>query len=168
VSTKPGPALHINEDLAFERREWFLQRVGWGALALILLFGLGGAFGNGPLSSAEAGDENLLRVEYQRFVRHGHPMEILFNVAPPAITVPEVHLSLSREYLSAFTLQHITPEPERTESTDDALLFVFAARERHVPLEVTFTLQPEKFGQHTASIALNTGAPITIHQFTYP
>ena len=168
MSTKPASALHINEDLVFERREWFIQRVGWGVLALIMLLALGGAFGKGPLSSAEAGDSNLLRVEYQRFIRHGQSMELEVSVAPLAVKSSQVELSVSREYLEKFTVEQITPEPERVQNTPDALLFVFNARESQMPVKVTFTLEPEQSGWHSGSIALPTGAPVKIEQFTYP
>jgi hypothetical protein len=168
MSTKPTSALHINEDLAFERREWFVQRIGWGVLALITLLALGGAFGKGPMSSAEAGDPNVLRAEYQRFVRHSQSMQLQVSVAPLAVKDSQVELSVSREYLEKFTVEQIIPEPERVENTADALLFVFNARESQVPLKVTFTLEPEQLGWHSGSIALQTGAPVKIEQFTYP
>jgi hypothetical protein len=60
--------LQIDEDLAFQRREWKIQRVGWGAMALVIIAALLGVFGTGPLSNATLEREGL-RLEYERFCR---------------------------------------------------------------------------------------------------
>ena len=40
--------LEIDEDLPFQRREWFAERVAWAVMALLIAAALLGLFGTGP------------------------------------------------------------------------------------------------------------------------
>jgi hypothetical protein len=40
--------LEIQEDLPFQRREWLVERVAWGVMALLIVAALLGLFGTGP------------------------------------------------------------------------------------------------------------------------
>lgn len=91
--------LEINQDLAFERRQWPVQRVGWGVGALIIVAALLGVFGSGPLSAATAGDEETLLVHFQRFVRHKGQGELVVKVGPNQASAGQVELWLTTEYL---------------------------------------------------------------------
>ena len=57
--------LEVGQDLDFQRREWAVQRVGWGAMALVILAALLGLFGSsGPLSRAATNAaDDLVRLE---------------------------------------------------------------------------------------------------------
>ncbi len=63
--------LDIDEDLNFQKREWFFQRVGIGILFLFVLAALLGFTGmGGPVSHGEAGERGgPVFVEFERFVR---------------------------------------------------------------------------------------------------
>ncbi|MEN5223510.1 MULTISPECIES: hypothetical protein [Pseudomonas] len=39
----------VEEDMRMQQRVWRFERVGWYALVLVVLLGLAGLFGNGPL-----------------------------------------------------------------------------------------------------------------------
>ena len=73
--------LEIAQDLAFQRREWTIQRVAWAVMALVALAGLLGLFGGaGPLTRAAAGN-GALRLDYARFERKHAPTELRLQVA---------------------------------------------------------------------------------------
>ena len=77
MSIKQVEDLQVGEDLAFQERQWKVERIGWALMALIALAGLAGLFGGGPLSAATVGGDNLpLEVMYGRFVRHRTPTEL--------------------------------------------------------------------------------------------
>jgi hypothetical protein len=157
--------LHLNEDLPFQRRQWVFERVGWAFIALVLLGGLAGAFGEGPLSRKQAGEGNL-KVEYERFVRHGKSTDIEMTVTPGQSG--EAPVSIAREFLSAVQVEHITPEPERVEAGADAITYVFAAPPPATSIEVTFNLRPDELGSREATVRAGEGEPVILKQFTYP
>ncbi|HEU4684777.1 MAG TPA: hypothetical protein VFS39_09785, partial [Nitrospira sp.] len=102
--------LDIHQDLAFQRRSWRLQRVGWGVLAVIALAGLLGLFGQGPFSRTTAADPSLpFSVEYDRFARFRSPMilRILLNEEHPPRAMLDVWVS--RAYLDHVQITGITP-----------------------------------------------------------
>jgi hypothetical protein len=76
--------LELNQDLRFQRRMWAVQRIGWAVMALVVLAGLLGLFGPGPLSSATAGKEEgpLLVEGYERFVRFRIPTTLQVRLDP--------------------------------------------------------------------------------------
>ena len=60
--------LQIDEDMDFQHKEWIAERWGWRIMALVLLAGLLGLFGQGPLSDKTVQSGSLL-VQYGRFER---------------------------------------------------------------------------------------------------
>ena len=79
---KTVQGLQIEEDRAHQRREWRIERVGWVLMAGLLLAGLLGLLGDGPLSRATAGSAGALSVEYDRLQRAAAPYEYRFEVDP--------------------------------------------------------------------------------------
>ena len=63
---------------------WALQRIGWAVMALVVLVGLVGLFGTGPLSRATAGEEEapLFVEEYERFARFMLPTTLRVRLDP--------------------------------------------------------------------------------------
>lgn len=157
--------LDLDEDFPFQRRQWVIERVGWGLLAVTLLAGAAGAFGDGPLSRAQAGDGNP-GLRYERFARHGKPVELEITVS--RAQSEEARVSITREYLSAMQVERVTPEPERVEASGDELSYVFAASKSASPITIIFTLRPDELGFHEASVRAGQGVPVTLKQFTYP
>jgi hypothetical protein len=160
-------SLQVNEDLRFQRRDWFLQRVGWCVLALLLLAGLAGLLGSGPLSRTTQADGRGLEIDYERFVRHGAQTRLMLRVAPQALDSDEVRLLIPRDYLMAYQVERIDPEPESTRSAGEYVEYSFRVRARE-PLEVRLTVEPDELGSHWGSIRLDGGSEVNVVQFTYP
>jgi hypothetical protein len=167
MATKETRRLEVSEDLRFQHRTWRVQRVGWVVLALIVLAALAGLSGPGPLSNREATTDDL-KVEYERFVRHGAQTELQVSIDASALRSGQASISISRDYLDSFNLQHVTPSPVRVQAGEDALKYVFASETANGSIEATFELQPDEIGGHSVSIALDGGPPVSIKQFTYP
>ena|SRR5688572_10329840 len=171
MSTKARSQLEIDEDLRFQELDWRVQRIGWGALGLIVVAGLTGFLGSGPLSDVRA-KHGALDIQYQRFVRHGADSQLHVRAQRSAVVSGEVRVTLERDFLGAYQLQRITPEPTRTTTRGDGIEFAFSVQSADAPadapLEVSFELQPEQLGSHSGSIALNGGPSLPVDQFTYP
>jgi hypothetical protein len=167
----PAPAtrrLEINEDPAFQQRDWRIQRIGWGILAAIIAAALAGLLGPGPLSTTQAHSGQSLEVEYERFLRHGAQSELRVQVASAARSAGQVRVAISREYLSGLDLQQVTPSPSRVQSAGQSVVYVFERAAGPGPLHARFVFQPHKLGTRSGGIAIDDGSRVSIRQFTYP
>lgn len=157
--------LELEEDLPFQRRQWVVERTGWTAMAVFLVAGLAGAFGDGPLSNriAEATDVQL---NYERYLRHSKPAELQLLVRTEETDTTSI--SLSQDYLATQEVEDVFPEPQSVRIGADEVTYVFALEPSARLVDVRFRLRPQDLGWHTGTVAVGTKQPITIRQFTYP
>ena len=154
----------VDSDLAFHQHEWRIQRVGWVLVALFLMLALGGLFGGGPLSYARAGNA-AGSIEYERFVRNGLSTE--FVVTPAGRVASGVHrVAISADYLEAFRVERITPEPTAVRMTGQLLVYEFESTAAGA--SISFHIHPQRLGRHTAEVRIDAGTPLGIRQLTYP
>jgi hypothetical protein len=156
----------VDEDLAFQQKDWRVQRAGWAVLALIIAAGLAGLFGPGPLSNATASGGDVLHVQYERFVRHGGQTNLTVRVA--SADPGPLQVTIGREYLAAFHVRQILPAPVRVQAGDSDLVYTFEGPRQAGPVELKFFLQPESLGSHAGRLSAGPGAAVTLRQFTYP
>ena len=158
---------HAQDDfesqLAFHRREWRIQRIGWVLVALFLALAAGGLFGNGPLSRAHA-DGATGRIEYQRFVRYGLSTDLVVTPAGSAQGVNRVEISAA--YLEAFRIEEITPEPAAVRMIGASLVYEFASAAPGA--SISFHIRPQRLWRHSAAVRIDGGAPLAMSQLTYP
>lgn len=163
-------SIEIDEDMDFQRASWKVQRAGWVLMLLFIITGLLGLFGNGPISSARAGDEaSTLLVEYDRFLRVHAPTAAMFRIGNDA-ALPDstVRLWVDRSWVSAFELRAITPEPDRAETSGTRLVYVFRVMPPVSELRITMDLEARKTGRINGVVGLTNGPAISISQFAYP
>jgi hypothetical protein len=161
--------LEISQDLNFQRRSWVVQRFGWVMLALLILAALLGLFGPGPLSQAMAGrQDGPLWAEYHRFWRLKSPMSLRLHLGPEAAASGQARVWLSRSYMEAMRVQHVTPPPQRVEAGSDRFTYVFTLNPPHRSTAVTFTIEPETPGSVAGQAGLENGLEIRFRHFIYP
>jgi len=158
--------LQVDQDLPFQEKEWTAERAGWIIGLLLLLAGLAGLFGGGPLSRA-APRQGPLRLEYSRFVRYRAP-EVLTVQVDPGVSGETLQLWVDRAYLEDFELQQIVPAPDQTRVLPDRILYEFQAQPGDGPLRVTFQLRPQAAGSRSGRVGLEGGDTVTFRQFVYP
>ncbi|SHJ64361.1 hypothetical protein SAMN02745194_03036 [Roseomonas rosea] len=74
----------VGEDLAFQRRVWRFQRIGWGAMALVVLLGMAGVFGGGPLAQASARSaDGAIEAEWEWIERIGRDSQLRIRGLAP-------------------------------------------------------------------------------------
>jgi hypothetical protein len=168
--------MHIGEDLAFQRRDWRVERISWVAMSIALVAALLGAFGSGPLSKTTAGDMTLgVEIEYQRFWRVEKEMPLRVRIRGAAASAGalaaaargEAAVWLDNQYLRDLVLERVEPQPIRTEVSAGHRVFVFATRGSE-PVEVVFRLRAERFGFHTGRIGPSGDEGVLVRQFVYP
>jgi hypothetical protein len=160
--------LAVAEDSGFQRRSWRVQRVGWVLMALLVLAGLAGLLGSGPLSHAKAVHEDgVMAVEYQRFARWMAPTQIKVHFGPQAVRDGEVRIWLDRRYVEKTKIEPVVPQPQKVEVGPDRLTYVFAAQAAPGPGTVAFHLEFTTFGlvEGRAGVA---GAEIGFRHLVYP
>ena len=169
MSVRRAHDLDIDEDLAFAQRAWSVERAGWLGMGLVLVLGLAGLFGSGPLSRREVTLPGLLTVEYQRFARYQAPQTLTVRLEPAATRTGEVRLWVSRRYLDGSKMESITPPPSRVEAAGDRLAYVFSMSPPGQPATLVFALQSEEIGPTSGWIGLDgAGASAPFRQFVYP
>lgn len=70
--------LQLEDNMTFQRREWFCERVGWGVMVLIVIAVLAGLLGSGPLNSVKHDPEEDIRIEYERRLHFGTFRKVVF------------------------------------------------------------------------------------------
>lgn len=169
MSVKRVGDLELGQDLTYQRRKWIVERVGWGAMALIILGALIGLFGTGPFSSAKATAVDApLSVEYDRFGRLMSPLQLRVRIGAGAVQDDEIRLWLDQAYLERVRIQHITPEPSRVEIGPERYVYVFQAVEDNIPTVLTFHMETQKFGLIRARMGLAGKQTLEFTQFIYP
>lgn len=161
--------LEINQDLAFERRSWQVQRVAWALFALILLAALLGLLGGrGPLSERTVGEGSPLAIRSFRFARHNSPTELTFELQPGAVPGDEARIWVNADYLDGIQVERIEPEPVQTTLAEDHITYSFMLGEAGASGRIVLHLTPQSLGWHEVRAGLEGGAEHRFTQFVYP
>lgn len=167
MAKQKADGLEVEQDLEFQRRSWAVQRIGWIVMLVIVVAGLVGVFGNGPLSLiAVSHPGSVQRVEYQRFVRVSSPTTLRFSAVPSHNGV--VQLRLSQSYLGKVYLERITPEPAKVVAATDQLLLSFDTMEANQPITIVMHLKPQGMGLLRGQTRIGNEDPLSLTQLVYP
>ena len=150
-------------DHRFHRNEWRIQRIGWVLVALFLALAVVGLFGNGPLSRAHANNA-AGSLDYERFTRFGLSTDLV--VTPGASAHGVTRVEISSDYLEAFRVEHVTPEPVAVRLAGPNIVYEFASGAPGA--SISFHINPQRLWRRSATITIDGGAPLDISQLTYP
>jgi len=155
----------IEEHMAFQRREWIAERVGWSLQALVAVVALVGLLGYGPLSRASVTDAaHRLSVEFERFQRATVTSRFIFRISSP--TEPLV-LRLGPSFTSQFEIDSLQPIPVRSTQSSDGLLFTFAPPPSG-DVTVVLWCRPRHIGLSELTAALGSEPSLTATILVYP
>ncbi len=160
-------ALDIAEDMAFVRRFWRTQRVGWGVMVLLIAGALAGLFGGGPLSTATAGDETRLQVRYARFLRAYSATDLRFLVAPEP-HAREVQLGIARSYLDTARIERVMPTPVRVDLGNELTSYTFAVADDTPTVTIEFRVRFDGPGIVQGVVRVPGRGERTFTQIVYP
>jgi hypothetical protein len=154
--------LDIDEDIQFQQKEWFFQRIGIAVLFAFVIAALLGLTGmGGPMSRGEAGERGgPLHVEYERFVRRGGSSTVKLHLR---VAAGDVRFWVAAPYFEHVRIDSVAPTPE----------LVTVEKDRHVYLiragspDVTVTLQVahQSAGTLDAQVGLVDGPSVRFSQF---
>lgn len=160
--------LQLSEDMAFLRNTWRWQRIGWLCMAALIVAATLGAFGRGPIASAEVSATGILSARYERLVREQALTDTHIEAAPRAITNGRFELMIDREFLAGMQIVEIQPQPVAVTALPTGLLFRFTAAYSNDPLAIRFTLRPVSAGSQTARLWMADGTALRLQQFVFP
>lgn len=159
------PDLEIGNNDRFHRSEWYVQRVGWVAIALILLAALFGLLGSSYFGQRQAvSADGRLQIEYPRYTRFGAQARLTVGVLADG---PALRIWLPVAYLERMHLQRVEPEPVRVTAAGDVRIFTFAIAPAPAA-RVVFQFKPETPGRVRGGIGVVDGPELAFRQFVYP
>jgi hypothetical protein len=166
TSTK---SLELEQDIAFQRREWLVQRCGWLVWAGVIGAGLLGLVGPGPLSQREtASGDGRLRVKYDRFVHHHQARFLEVRMQPADESQDKLRLFVSQPFLDRTEVHRIEPEPTSRELTADGAWYEFRCQPGVAEAKVIFHYECDGMGSGGGELRLAGSEPVFLEQFVYP
>ena len=161
--------LEINQDMAFQRRCWKVQRVGWTIMALLILGGLLGLFGRGPFSHTLVSDPSIpVSLEYERFGRYQSRLMLSLHLKPGASVDGKVRLWLSQDFLHQVQIQGITPKPDGAELSPSGTTYIFGLTDPKQGGDVIMHFEAQVIGSLSGKIGLTESRSIAFTQWIYP
>jgi hypothetical protein len=161
-------SLEIEQDIAFQEKEWKIERAGWVVMAVIILLALIGLFGGGPVSTTEQGSSGGLRITYERFERQMRPSRLTLNLPPPAEGAGQVKFWIDRAYLEKVRIENISPEPASVEVGPDRMLYTIQVGDPGRRVDVVLVAQFEDSGLIRGQIGQDGSQPLSFSQFIFP
>ena len=158
--------LQLEQDLAFQRMEWRVERWGKLLIALFLVAAAFGLLGSGLASRAAAGSPSgTLRVHYDRFVRQDAPTSLLVEARGKPDS--EIRIWFASAHIDRLKIEQIIPEQVGTESGPDRTTFVFRTGGKG-EARVRFDVEPRTAGKATGQIGVDGGESVSFWSFVYP
>jgi len=156
--------IELDDDLAFQRKEWFGQRIGIAVLSLFVIAALLGLTGSGGvLSHATAGErDGAVYVEYDRVVRRGAKatMTLHFHSEPPGF----IQFWISAPYLADVQIDSVSPVPQTVTVEESRLVYTIRAASPDVA--VTLEVEHKRWGRHEGEVGIVGGPSARFRQIS--
>jgi hypothetical protein len=155
--------LELHTDLAFQRWEWRLQRLGQAVLGLVVILALAGLFGGGPLGTARtATADGTLAASYERFARRGSHTRVRVDMRPAR--GGQHTLRVSRDYVQAVEIRQMTPSPSEVALRPEGTDLVFDLENAGA---VEFDIWPARGGKLEAEFVLDGQSRLHLWQWVW-
>lgn len=135
------------------------QKAGWAVMTLLVLAGLAGLFGAGPLANQQIA-RGALALDYDRFGRLSRFDEFTASISEGG----PIELWLDRAFVDAIDIQRVTPEPESMSVSADRVTFGF---ELEPPASISFVIRPSRFGWLSGRIGVGDDE-LAFSQLVFP
>ncbi|MDH4552698.1 hypothetical protein [Pseudomonas sp. BN607] len=156
----------VQEDMTMQQRVWRFERVGWYLLVVIVLLGLAGVFGNGPLSNAQVTSaDGRLHVEYQRLSRSGTTDSLRITVRGSARK--PIMVQLDGSLLREASIETLQPQPQASLSQGKAILLQLGTSEDGIAT-LYLTLRSEYVGTLECSVRAGPSSAVHFSTFLFP
>lgn len=155
----------IQEDMAFQRRSWAVERVAWVVLGLLVCAALFGTFAQGPLSNRTiAATDQSVTLRYERFQRNTRATSFHISLAAGG---PQTTLRLSPSFQDTYEVTGMQPAPEHSSAGPDGLDLTFAAPHGG-GVAVLMWAHPHAAGFKSFAVSADGKSPIDFSVLIYP
>ncbi|MDM9646423.1 hypothetical protein [Rhizobium sp. S163] len=141
----------VEDHGAFQRRFWTAQRVAWIVFTLILAGCLFGAFGGGGYLSRTVVIAETGAVDYPVITRWNAPDTLGVTFAP---STEDRVFFVDGRFFNIFSVEGIDPPQKAILAKDGLAGYVFASDPTN-PTHITFRLQTQAPGLHSASFGVD-------------
>lgn len=156
----------VGEDMAVQRRVWRAQRFGWAGMALLVLLGLVGAFGDGALAVATSRSaDGAIEVKWERIERVGR--DGIFRIRTLAPRDGPILVLLADGLADGAQTRSVTPVPSSESRSPGRLWLRFDPPEDGGRAEIVLKLRSEQPGILRGTIALD-GSSVPLRLFVLP
>ncbi len=158
----------IDEDFAFQEREWTIQRIGWIIMTMFVLAALLGlAGGGGPIASETSQTvDGSLTLRYSRIERTQTSTDFELDIATRGRD--EVEIWIAGEFLAGVELESIRPEPTESRAGTDRQIFVFAVADGAEEIQVSIQYRHHGFGVFSSNAGVVEGQELAFRQLIVP
>ncbi len=143
---------------------WRIQQVSPYVLVGIVVLGLAGLFGNGPLAWAHA-ERGTVAVAYDRLLLMQTPHEIEITIGQ--IAGDSVTFWIDSAYLRQVQIDRISPEPTAMVQGPDRTFYTVRVAPDANVAQITMQMRFASPGLFEASIGRGGEEPVTFGQFVY-
>ncbi len=157
----------VGEDIEFQSRWWFFERLIWSFFLLVLLADLAGALGRGPLANAQRdAPDGSLNVKYERVERANSSSIMTILPQPSAVHDGAFQLYVSDSIVKKLGAQRVIPQPRESVIGSGGVTYTFAASTG--PMLVQIELKPSFVGLHQFTVGVPGRQPVQASAFVLP
>jgi hypothetical protein len=161
--------IDINQDMDFQWREWRFHQIAWVFFAAILLAGLLGLLGQGPLSSGRVGETGgALALEYERIDRLGAPTGMRVMLGPRVAEGGSARVAFSRNFMDRISVEEIVPEPAEVATSAEQVVYTFEIEDTAQPTSIRLDFEHEQAGTARGVVRLEGGPELAFSAFVWP
>ena len=154
--------IEVDEHPTFERRWRYVVHAGSAVGALLVVAGVIGLFGTGPLAHATNVGAGGVQVEYDRFVRSTASTTIQVSVPRAA---GQVQVALSQDYLDHADVSAVDPQAEHVTNLPDRRVYTVL---QHGAGEVDIEVTPLTIGVRHLTIWVMATGKVALTQVVWP
>jgi hypothetical protein len=153
----------------FEWRWARFARVIYLLETLVLLAGLAGLLGRGPLSGATAGSRGgPLWVEYEQRARLRTPTKLTIHLGGAVLQGPDAIVLLTDPVRGRVPVSRIMPQPSGEALVSGGRLYAFRVAAPGDSASIDVVLEPENIGRNRIVIQVDGAPRLSLSQFVYP
>ncbi len=137
----PPEMTRIEDGIAFQRRVWRAERIGWVLMLALVAAAILGLFGGGGVLARGQAQAGGLAVEWPRLARLGAAAPIRITL-PPEPGAREAELRLPADFPARWRVREIAPAPLEAEGGAAAFL-IRLRRDRDGAAALVIEAEPE-------------------------